>query len=36
MVTGVDGYAGVGAYGASRGGIQQLPTSLDDDWKVMS
>jgi NAD(P)-dependent dehydrogenase (short-subunit alcohol dehydrogenase family) len=31
-VTSVAGYAGLGAYGASRGGIRQLTMSLADDW----
>ena len=31
-VTSVAGYAGVGPYGASRGGIRQLTMSLADDW----
>src|ERR1043166_5496722 len=31
-VTGVAGYAGLGPYGASRGGIRQLTMSLADDW----
>ena len=31
-VTGVFGYAGLGPYGASRGGIRQLTMSLADDW----
>lgn len=31
-VTSVDGYAGLGPYGASRGGIKQLTMSLADDW----
>jgi NAD(P)-dependent dehydrogenase (short-subunit alcohol dehydrogenase family) len=31
-VTSVFGYAGLGAYGASRGGIRQLTMSLADDW----
>jgi NAD(P)-dependent dehydrogenase (short-subunit alcohol dehydrogenase family) len=31
-VTSVMGYAGLGAYGASRGGIRQLTMSLADDW----
>src|SRR5258708_7223808 len=30
-VTSVAGYAGLGPYGASRGGIRQLPISLADD-----
>jgi gluconate 5-dehydrogenase len=31
-VTSVNGYAGLGPYGASRGGIRQLTMSLADDW----
>ena len=31
-VTSVLGYAGLGPYGASRGGISQLTMSLADDW----
>jgi gluconate 5-dehydrogenase len=31
-VTAVAGYAGLGAYGASRGGIRQLTMSLAADW----
>ncbi|MGH9654862.1 MAG: SDR family NAD(P)-dependent oxidoreductase, partial [Bryobacteraceae bacterium] len=31
-VTSVNGYAGLAAYGASRGGIKQLTQSLADDW----
>ena len=31
-VTSVAGYAGLGPYGASRGGIKQLTMSLADDW----
>jgi NAD(P)-dependent dehydrogenase (short-subunit alcohol dehydrogenase family) len=31
-VTAVAGYAGLGPYGASRGGIRQLTMSLADDW----
>ncbi len=31
-VTCVAGYAGLAAYGASRGGIRQLTMSLADDW----
>ena len=31
-VTSVAGYAGLGPYGASRGGIRQLAMSLADDW----
>jgi gluconate 5-dehydrogenase len=31
-VTSVAGYAGLAAYGASRGGIKQLTMSLADDW----
>lgn len=30
--TSVAGYAGLGPYGASRGGIKQLTMSLADDW----
>lgn len=30
--TSVNGYAGLGPYGASRGGIKQLTMSLADDW----
>jgi NAD(P)-dependent dehydrogenase (short-subunit alcohol dehydrogenase family) len=33
-VTCVAGYAGLGAYGASRGGVKQLTMSLADDWGV--
>jgi NAD(P)-dependent dehydrogenase (short-subunit alcohol dehydrogenase family) len=33
-VTCVTGYAGLGPYGASRGGIKQLTMSLADDWGV--
>jgi NAD(P)-dependent dehydrogenase (short-subunit alcohol dehydrogenase family) len=33
-VTCVAGYAGLGPYGASRGGIKQLTMSLADDWGV--
>jgi gluconate 5-dehydrogenase len=33
-VTSVLGYAGLGPYGASRGGIKQLTMSLADDWGV--
>src|SRR2546428_5831046 len=33
-VTCVSGYAGLGPYGASRGGIKQLTMSLADDWGV--
>ena len=33
-VTSVNGYAGLGPYGASRGGIKQLTMSLADDWGV--
>jgi gluconate 5-dehydrogenase len=33
-VTSVAGYAGLGPYGASRGGIKQLTMSLSDDWGV--
>src|SRR6266853_5137782 len=32
LVTSVAGYAGLGPYGASRGGIRQLTMSLADDW----
>lgn len=31
-VTSVFGYAGLAAYGASRGGIRQLTMSVADDW----
>jgi NAD(P)-dependent dehydrogenase (short-subunit alcohol dehydrogenase family) len=31
-VTSVFGFAGLGPYGASRGGIRQLTMSLADDW----
>ena len=31
-VTSVFGYAGLGPYGASRGGTRQLTMSLADDW----
>jgi NAD(P)-dependent dehydrogenase (short-subunit alcohol dehydrogenase family) len=31
-VTSVAGYAGLGPYGASRGGIRQMTMSLADDW----
>ena len=31
-VTTVFGYAGLGPYGASRGGVRQLTMSLADDW----
>jgi gluconate 5-dehydrogenase len=31
-VTAIAGYAGLGPYGASRGGIKQLTMSLADDW----
>lgn len=31
-VTCVAGYAGLGSYGASRGGVKQLTMSLADDW----
>ena len=31
-VTSVNGYGGLGPYGASRGGIKQLTMSLADDW----
>ena len=30
----VFGYAGLGPYGASRGGVKQLTMSLADDWGV--
>lgn len=33
-VTCVAGYAGMGPYGASRGGVKQLTMSLADDWGV--
>ena len=33
-VTCVMGYAGLGPYGASRGGVKQLTMSLADDWGV--
>jgi gluconate 5-dehydrogenase len=33
-VTAVAGYAGLGPYGASRGGIRQLTMSLADDWGI--
>jgi NAD(P)-dependent dehydrogenase (short-subunit alcohol dehydrogenase family) len=33
-VTSVAGYAGLGPYGASRGGIRQLTMSLAADWGV--
>lgn len=33
-VTCVAGYAGLAAYGASRGGVKQLTMSLADDWGV--
>ncbi len=33
-VTCVAGYAGLGPYGASRGGVKQLTMSLADDWGV--
>ena len=33
-VTCVAGYAGLGPYGASRGGIRQLTMSLADDWGI--
>jgi gluconate 5-dehydrogenase len=33
-VTSVQGYAGLGPYGASRGGIRQLTMSLADDWGI--
>src|SRR5882757_2785724 len=32
-VTSVFGYAGLGPYGASRGGVRQLTMSLADDWR---
>src|SRR5579871_3666065 len=32
-ITSVMGYAGLGPYGASRGGIRQLTMSLADDWQ---
>ena len=31
-VTSVFGYAGLGPYGASRGGVKQMTMSLADDW----
>jgi gluconate 5-dehydrogenase len=31
-VTSVAGYAGLGPYGASRGGVKQMTMSLADDW----
>ena len=31
-LTSVSGYAGLGPYGASRGGVRQLTMSLADDW----
>jgi gluconate 5-dehydrogenase len=31
-VTSVAGYAGLGPYSASRGGVKQLTMSLADDW----
>src|SRR5579862_1296959 len=31
-VTSVNGYAGLGPYGASRGGVKQITMSLADDW----
>jgi gluconate 5-dehydrogenase len=31
-LTSVMGYAGLGPYGASRGGVRQLTMSLADDW----
>jgi gluconate 5-dehydrogenase len=31
-VTSVAGFAGLGPYGASRGGIRQITMSLADDW----
>ncbi len=33
-VTCVAGYAGLGPYGASRGGVKQLTMSLADDWGI--
>jgi NAD(P)-dependent dehydrogenase (short-subunit alcohol dehydrogenase family) len=33
-VTSVAGYAGLGPYSASRGGIRQLTMSLADDWGI--
>ncbi|MGA2557283.1 MAG: glucose 1-dehydrogenase [Verrucomicrobiota bacterium] len=33
-VTCVAGYAGMGPYGASRGGVKQLTMSLADDWGI--
>jgi NAD(P)-dependent dehydrogenase (short-subunit alcohol dehydrogenase family) len=33
-VTCVFGYAGLGPYGASRGGVKQLTMSLADDWGI--
>jgi gluconate 5-dehydrogenase len=33
-VTCVSGYAGLGPYGASRGGVKQLTMSLADDWGI--
>jgi NAD(P)-dependent dehydrogenase (short-subunit alcohol dehydrogenase family) len=33
-VTAVAGYAGLGPYGASRGGVKQLTMSLADDWGI--
>jgi NAD(P)-dependent dehydrogenase (short-subunit alcohol dehydrogenase family) len=33
-VTSVAGYAGLGPYSASRGGVKQLTMSLADDWGV--
>lgn len=33
-VTCVAGYAGLAAYGASRGGVKQLTMSLADDWGI--
>jgi gluconate 5-dehydrogenase len=33
-VTCIAGYAGLGPYGASRGGVKQLTMSLADDWGV--
>jgi len=35
-ITSVAGYAGLGPYGASRGGIRQLTMSLADDWASMA
>jgi NAD(P)-dependent dehydrogenase (short-subunit alcohol dehydrogenase family) len=33
-VTSVSGFAGLGPYGASRGGVKQLTMSLADDWGI--